>query len=80
MKVAVVDGKVELYSERQFNYALEAIWGCNLVSKDSADSSADSSADNYFKFDHLVAKWTVGAGCGWIKVPHFVMNGQLLQL
>ena len=76
MKVAVEHGKVELYSERQFNYALEAIWGCNLVSKDSADSSED----NYFKFDHLVATWLEGAGCGWIKVPHFVMNGQLLEL
>jgi len=72
MKVGVEHGKVELYSERQFDYALEAIWGCNLVLKDSAD--------NYFKFDHLVATWTDSAGSGWIAVPHFVMNGRLLQL
>jgi len=73
MKVAVVDGKVELYSERQFNYALEAIWGSTLAEQ-------KDEVDNYFKFDHLVANWIDAAGCGWITVPHFVMNGRLLQL
>jgi hypothetical protein len=76
MKVAVEHGKVNLYSERQFGNALEAIWGRNLRSL----TSADFSTDNYFKFDHVVAAWINGAGCGWIAVPHFVMNGQLLEL
>jgi len=76
MKMLVEHGKVELYSERQFGNALEAIWGCNLVSKDSADGLAD----NYFKFDHLVAAWIDGAGRGWITVPHFIMHGELLTV
>jgi len=76
MKVGVENGKVELYSERQFAYALAAIWGCNLVTARSANGEVDS----YLKFDHVVAAWSTAPARGWIAVPHFVMNGRLLQL